>query len=34
MMSRRIQEEMDFQEPNGLHRLQMIFSWAKEEVKI
>jgi len=31
---RRIQEELDLHEPNGLHGLQMLFSWVKEDTKI
>jgi len=25
---------MNFQEPSGLHGLQMLFMWTKEDVKI
>jgi len=33
-MLRKIQEGMDLQRPNGLHGFQMLFSWAKEDIKI
>jgi len=33
-MLRKIQEDMDLQGSNGFHGLQILFSWAKEDIKI
>jgi len=33
-MLRRIQEDMDLQRFKGLHGFQMLFTWAKEDIKI